>query len=333
MKRFLLTVITVCVFVFPALGQANGKLQIHYGDVWQADSALLISPKGEVVLFDNGDSFACKSTMKYLADAKIKKIDYMIISHFHNDHFGCTPQVLTKYTTTVVYDRGEPFLPKTKKDKKTGKLKITPFGRYMDALADTDTERKAVTTSMTIVLDKGSDHPVRINIVAFNGAGVPGATNENDRSVAAVIHFGEFDVMMAGDLSGDNDGGYKDVETPVSKRVGQVEVYKVNHHGSQYSSNNRWMAKLNPRIAIISAGNGNKHGHPTTEALDRIHAANVAKTYWTELGKGATPKAGKDVVVFGTIKIEVAPGASKFTVMYGEDQTDTYSVWPDPYKP
>lgn len=108
--------------------------------------------------------------------------------------------------------------------------------------------------------------------------------------------------MMAGDLSGDNDGGYKDVETPVPKRVGQVEIYKVNHHGSQYSSNETWIAKLSPRIAIISAGNGNKHGHPSREALDRIHAAGVAKTYWTERGKGGQPTAGKDIVVLARSK-------------------------------
>lgn len=92
------------------------------------------------------------------------------------------------------------------------------------------------------------------------------------------------------------------------------------------------MKKLDPRIAIISAGNGNKHGHPTREALDRIHAAGVVKTYWTELGKGGKPTAGKDIVVFGTIKVEMAPGANKFTVRHGT-KTDTYSVWPDPYKP
>lgn len=214
MKRFLFGLVALAIFAIPALGQANGKLQIHYGDVWQADSALLISPKGEVVLFDNGDSNACKATMKYLAAAGIKKkIDYMIISHFHNDHFGCTSEVLTEYRVKeMVYDRGEPFLPKKKQNGK-----LTPFGRYMAALTATDTKREAVTNSTTIVLDKNSDHPVRINIVAFNGAGVSGATNENDRSIAAVIHFGEFDVMMAGDLSGDNDGGYKDVESPVSK--------------------------------------------------------------------------------------------------------------------
>lgn len=323
MKGFVLALIAVAILAVPAFGQANGNLQIHYGNVWQADSAVLISPLGEVVLFDNGDFRTCKTTMAYLAKVGITKIDYMIISHFHADHFGCTKQVLAKYQLKKIsYDRGEPFPP-----KKNQQGNPSMFAKYLDAVGS---KRKAVTDSTTIVLDKDSDHPVRINIAAFNGAEVSGADDENDRSIAAVIHFGEFDVMMAGDLSGEDTDRYRDVETTVANRVGQMEVYKVNHHGSEHSSNDAWLTKLRPRIAVVSAGNGNTHGHPTRTALKRIHDAGVAKVYWTERGNGATPKAGKDVVVNGIIRVQIAPGTDKFTVRYGT-KTHTYSVWPTPY--
>ena len=144
---------------------------------------------------------------------------------------------------------------------------------------------KSVTSRTTITLDADSEHPVKIKIAGYNGAGVKNADNENDRSIAAVIHFGEFDAMMAGDLSGYSKSFYKDVETTVSRRVGQMEVLKINHHGSQYSSNPRWIRKLKPRIATVSPGNGNTHGHPTKLALDRIHDEEVEKAYWTERGK------------------------------------------------
>lgn len=63
------TLLPLCLFLFSvsAFGQANGKLQIHYMDVWQADGAVLISPLGEVVLFDNGDFRACDKPLAYLA--------------------------------------------------------------------------------------------------------------------------------------------------------------------------------------------------------------------------------------------------------------------------
>ena len=323
MKRFLFGLVALAIFAIPAFGQANGKLQINYVNVRQADSAVLISPLGEVVLFDNGDFRTCNTTMTYLAKVGITKIDYMIISHYHADHFGCTKQVLAKYPLKKIsYDRGEPFPP-----KKNAQGNPSMFAKYLDAVGS---KRRGVTDSTDIVLDASSANPVTISIAAYNGAGVPGADDENDRSVAAVIHFGEFDVMMAGDLSGEDTERYRDVETTVSQRVGQMEVYKVNHHGSEHSSNEAWLTKLNPRIAIVSAGNGNTYGHPKRAALKRIHDAGVAKVYWTERGNGATPKAGKDVVVNGIIHVQIAPGANQFTVRYGT-KTHTYSVWPTPY--
>lgn len=168
-----------------------------------------------------------------------------------------------------------------------------------------------------------------INIAAFDGAGVP-TTNENDQSVAAVVHFGEFDVMMAGDLSGFNTPRYRDIETTVSQRVGLVEVLKINHHGSDHSSNSAWLARLKPRVAMISAGDGNTFGHPTPTTVQRLHDTGIRRTYWTERGTGATPKIGRDVVARGAIVVQVEPNAAKFTVHY-RTTTHTYSMWPTPY--
>ena len=137
--------------------------------------------------------------------------------------------------------------------------------------------------------------------------------------------------MMAGDLSGYNTSKYKDVESRVSRRVGQVEVYKVNHHGSEYSSNPKWMKKLSPRIAIVSAGDPNDYGHPTAKAMKRIHAAGTEKTYWTSKGDGAKPVDGKDIIANGSIVIEVSSDGQSFAVNYN-GQTDIYQMWPKPYK-
>ena len=71
-----------------AFGQANGKLQIHYIDVGQGDGAVLISPLGQVVLFDNGVLNQCQKPVAFLQALGITKIDYHIASHYHSDHIG-----------------------------------------------------------------------------------------------------------------------------------------------------------------------------------------------------------------------------------------------------
>lgn len=81
-----------CIYLsaLTAFGQGNCKLQIHYMDVDQGDGAVLISPDGQTVLFDNGVRNNCDKPVEYLRSLGITKIDYMIISHYHADHFGCT---------------------------------------------------------------------------------------------------------------------------------------------------------------------------------------------------------------------------------------------------
>jgi beta-lactamase superfamily II metal-dependent hydrolase len=93
-----------------ALAQANGKLQIHYMDVGQGDGAVLISPEGQVVLFDDGVYKNCDKPVAYLQQLGVTGIDYHIASHYHADHIGCAPEVFAAYPLTLdAFDRGESY--------------------------------------------------------------------------------------------------------------------------------------------------------------------------------------------------------------------------------
>lgn len=293
----------------PAGSPKNGKLQIHFMDVGQGDGALLISPQGQTVLFDNGKRLNCDAPVSYLQQLGITKIDYLIVSHYHDDHIGCTTEVLNKFPLqTASYDRGG----------------VYASGTYDKYIAKVGNKRVLATVGTTVTLDSGSANPVRIEIVALNGNGVV-TTNENDLSLVAAVHFGQFDAVLGGDLSGFKTDNYEDIETSVGPKVGQVEVYKVDHHGSAYSSNDAWLATIKPKIGIISTGNGNKYGHPTPECLERLHAANI-KTYWTETGAGVEPDPTLDVVG-GAIVVQDGPGEPTFTVTYGNGKVDSYPLW------
>ncbi len=293
----------------PAGGPVNGKLQIHFMDVGQGDGALLVSPQGQTVLFDDGKRLNCDAPVSYLQQLGITKIDYLIVSHYHDDHIGCTTEVLNEFPLqTASYDRGG----------------VYNSGTYDKYVAKVGSKRVLATVGTTITLDSGSANPVRIELVALNGNGVV-TTNENDLSLVATVHFGNFDAVIGGDLSGFKTDNYEDIETSVGPKVGQVEVYKVDHHGSAYSSNDTWLTTIKPKIGIISTGNGNKYGHPTLECLERLHAANI-KTYWTETGAGVEPDPKLDVVG-GNIVVQNGPGEPTFTVTYGTGKVDSYPLW------
>jgi beta-lactamase superfamily II metal-dependent hydrolase len=287
-------------------------------NVGQGDGAVLISPAGQTVLFDSGVRNNCDLPLAYLQQLGLDEVHYHIASHYHDDHIGCADTVLAAFPVRrAAIDRGESYT--------TG-----VYGRYVSRVGAL---RRAATPGMTITLDSGTAHPVVITIRVVNGATTTGDTaatnNENDRSVLAWVRFGLFDALIGGDLSGARTSSYRDVETPAAAGMSQVELYKVHHHGSAHSSNAAWLAAIAPRIGIISAGPGNTHGHPTTEAMARLHAANV-RTYWTTAGAGdAQPVAGRDVVG-GNIIVEVTPGSPAFTVTYGGTQVDTYRMWEAP---
>lgn len=301
----------------PALAQANGKLQIHFINVGQGDGALVISPLGETVLIDNGVRNNCDLPLSYLDQLGVKTIDYQIISHYHDDHFGCTTEVLGKFPLQMTsFDRGTVKPPTT--------------AIYAAYVRQVGAKRRTAAPGVTFRLDANTPTPVVIAFRTVDGktSGGPAVevNNENDRSLVAVLQFGPFDAVFGGDLSGAHTSSYRDVETAAAAAIGQVEVYKVNHHGSEFSSNATWLAGIKPMVAVISAGENSKHGHPTVAAMQRLHDAG-ARTYWTTSGKGvAKPQVGTDAVGDNII-VEVAPGGAAFTVTYSGNKTDTYHTW------
>jgi hypothetical protein len=166
-----------------------------------------------------------------------------------------------------------------------------------------------------------------VNGITASGDTVP-TNNENDRSVLVWVRFGLFDALIGGDLSGARTSSYRDIETRTAASTGQVEVYKVHHHGSTHSTNAAWLAAIQPMVGIISAGPNNTHHHPTAEAMARLHEAQV-RTYWTTTGGGVAPVPGRDVVG-GDIMVQVAPGGTTFTVTHSGVLVDTYAMWEAP---
>ena len=315
-----LSFVKVAALVFCGIacfGQANGNLQIHHMDVGQGDGAVLISPGGQVVFFDYGMDMVrkdCTKPVAALASLGITQIDYIYISHYHTDHVGCIPAVLQKYPVKQqVFDRGFTYTTVN----------------YKNYVAAVGTHRTTATLGSEIQLDAGSAHPVVIKVVAVDGKSLGGGTvattNENDLSQAVLVSFGSFREEIGGDLSGEATSSYQDVETPVAPTVGLIDVYKVHHHCSSYSSNDTWLADTKPTVGIISTGTGNTYHHPAADCIARLHAHGLKKVYWTEQGSGESPGAG-DVVVGGAITIEVVPGASSYTVSFPGGGPDTYPI-------
>ena len=280
-----------------------GFLQVHHINVGQGDGAVIISPGGEVAMVDNGRWTNCAKTVAYLQGLNITTIDFHFASHYHADHIGCLDDLAAAGITvgTACYDRGGTF----------GSATFDDYAATCGAL------RQTLSVGQVITLDAGAPVPVTITVVALDGAGV-GTSDENGLSLALLLSYGTFGEILAGDLTGTSPD---DVESVVGPLVGDVEVLKVNHHGSRFSSNDNWLDATSPEVAIISVGS-NSFGHPTEEALGRLHSHGV-QTYWTNVGSGATPVPESDRVG-GTIVLEARPNVGGTFTVSGTGFTDTY---------
>jgi len=268
----------------------NGRLQIIHLDVGQGDGAVIISPLGQVAMIDEGQSTTTAMGVTVLAQLQalgVTHVDHHFNSHYHSDHLGNFPTIFGTGGVSLDYgwDRG-------------GSYTTQAYTNYVNTLG---ARRRTMVKNQVITLDSLSAHPVTIKCVNLNGAGVS-TTDENTLSMMLKISYGDFDMTFGGDMGGYNSGSYKDIESVVAPQVGPVEVLKVHHHGSATSTNATWLSATQAKIGVISVGNTNSYGHPTSAALGRLHTANV-KTYWTELGAGVAPLAGWDKYANGQVII------------------------------
>jgi len=311
--------VLLVLFVFNNSLEAQG-LKIHHINVGQGDCTLFVSPTGKTLLVDAGpNKMGTSSVLPYLQSIGVAKLDYVIATHYHADHIGGLDEVLTGLGAAnigTVYDRGTAnAVPAT-----------AVYTNYASAADAALGGHHALTAGTTIDLGGG----VSLTCLATDGTVlgyglVSNATSsENDLSSAWLLSYNEFRYFTGGDCGGESSS-YADLETPIatSSGVGAVDAFKVDHHGSTYSSNQTFVNTLHPTAAVIMVGNGNSYNHPVQAILDRLAAANCY-TYLTEVGNGGTVPSGHGVVANGNIILSTT-GHNSFTIACGT-QTDTYAL-------
>lgn len=289
-------------------------LEIHHINAGQADATLIISPTGTTILIDAGNTGnGTNIVIPYLTSLGITYLDFVVCSHYHADHLGGLDEVINGLGTSnigSVYDRGSDApLPTT-----------VAFNDYVIAANSTG---RRYTVSLGQVLDLGGG--VTMTCLATDGEVinygiVSGATgSENDLSIGWLLNYNSFQYFTGGDLGGE-DTYYADNETPLAPQVGDVDAFKINHHGSQYSTNQTFVNTIQPEVGVIPVGT-NTYGHPTQVVLDRLAAANCYM-YQVATGSGGTIPAGSGVVANDHVILRTS--GTSYTVSYGA-VTDNYS--------
>jgi beta-lactamase superfamily II metal-dependent hydrolase len=252
-----------------------GELTAVFIDVGQGDATLIKAPSGETLLIDAGPWDASDAVVTTLDNEGISELTAIIATHYHADHIGGIPAVIESIQTEVIYDRGH------------------SYGEYSPAYEHYVEAAGARRTALH-PCDRVHVGEVVLQTVAANGEVCGGGSvaldgDENAASLAFVMEYAGFRMFIGGDLTG-GGGNFPyitpDVESLVADVVGNVDVLKVNHHGSHTSSNQSFLDALMPEHAIISCGDDNDHHHPHAAVVDRLieSGATVYQTQqcWTE---------------------------------------------------
>ena len=248
------------------------ELEVYFIDVGQGDATLLVSPTGQTFLLDAGDNGKGSSiVVPQLTSLGINHLDYVSPSHYHADHLGGLDEVWNAgIQASIALDRGNGGAPTTQS-----------YTDYKNRYASV---RQTVYPGQVVNLGGGVTLTCLVSEGQLMGGGsvnISGSSQwENSASIAWRVEYGDFDMFLGGDLTGGGNGT-TDVESSVGSICGNVDVYKVSHHGSNTSSNSSFISRIAPEFAVIPCGYANSYGYPKQNVLDRIHKSTWAIPVWS----------------------------------------------------
>ncbi|MDP8904635.1 MAG: ComEC/Rec2 family competence protein, partial [Chloroflexota bacterium] len=262
-------VAALAVVVF-ALGGAkpDGRLHVTVLDVGQGDAILLEGAAGGRILVDTGPD---PDRLLGLLDARLpawdRRIDLVVLSHPHEDHVAGLALLLDRYRIGGI---AEP-----------GMVGLGPGdAAYRRRLAELGRQTTILTAGDRIDLDGA-----RIDVRWPLPGRVPlrpadGGQSVNNISTVLDVTFGERRLLLTGDVEEQIDPQLLGHGLAADGRP--LDVLKVAHHGSATATTDAFVQRLQPSVAIISAGWGNPYGHPSPRTVERLEQAG-AKLFRTDL--------------------------------------------------
>ncbi|WP_371924991.1 DNA internalization-related competence protein ComEC/Rec2 [Halobacillus sp. A1] len=215
-------------------------LDVGQGDAFVIElpyrrGVIMIDAAGPSIFSGNQDRIADQIISPFLKAKGISELDAIIISHKDQDHSGSVESLLNSFAVENVY--------------------VNPYDEMETGLKKTIQGGQSLTFGSTVFhfLHPSKDY-----------------SDPNENSLVTFVELGGRSWLFTGDIS-------KNVEMDILKRYPSLSsgVLKVGHHGSETSTSEEWLNRLNPSVALVSAGKENRYGHPHEEVLSLLEDHNI----------------------------------------------------------
>lgn len=243
----LIIILAVVIYVYSAfffIPVKDGEAEVHFINVGQGDAALILTDSASV-LIDTGTTESGKKVASYIK-TRTDSLDYMILSHPHEDHIGGADDIFENVTVKNV------VMPDHTANS-------TSFDRLLNGIESSGAEVIPAVKGLTF-----SAGDLHFEILSPT----EGKDYEETNDVSAVVRvtYGKTSFLFTGDAE-----AIIEKELVSGHHLSHCDVLKVGHHGSSTSSTEDFLRAISPDIAVISCSKDNSYGHPHREVIKRLN--------------------------------------------------------------
>ena len=231
----------------------NPGVYITFINVGQGDGILIHGDNGTKVMVDGGSTsekqVAKNCIVPYLKAEGIGTIDYSIITHTDKDHISGILEILENNNSNRIRIKNL----------------VMPDINMKDDTYNELIEKAKLKKINVLYIKKGDTLSLgKTKIKCIYPETTTTASDKNDYCTVLSVKNKTSKILLTGDIS-------KEIEEKIKDDIEEnYTVLKVAHHGSNYSSSEKFLKKVNPKYSIISVGKNNSYGHPGNETMERL---------------------------------------------------------------